>query len=410
MHIVICNVWLLTLFNVMLFVSSEDVSSIGIHMFNDEATSEPKWPKTTGYVYFTLWFDSKMYHANVYVDGTAQQRYYQITQFDVTNCANIQETQIMIENDNSNGWFLIDKIDFTTSSGIWYGLDAYCGQTNAYPSAMEGNWQTDVSQCTTGGSRFRNYGVICVDTSNCDYRLEVLTFDTTMQNEYILTAGWSHTTSPEACAQTNVPTSTELPPSATTNQPSISNAPTGSPVRTATTQPSYTPTMPPSSTVTHQTSYTPSELPSHGATYSPSNTPTWFPVSTPPSYIQSTKEPTAYPSRAPLPTESPWTASPIQSTPIPTVLPSASPSLHSFITSTVEPERNDFSTQSNDKPTEGDQRNEPTTSVVVILVAFIAAVIMILATIHCIKRRKSLQNNQKMIQIDQVAEDDIVNH
>eukprot|EP01083_Nonionella_stella_P168049 566247_1 len=162
--------------------------------------------------------------------------------------------------------------------------------------------------------------------------------------------------------------------------------PTSHPTHSPSRNPSSSPTPIPTSVPTSGPSIDPSSFPTISPTYGPTTEPTYIP----------TDDPTSNPLKTPT-VSKPTTSDPI----------------------TIEAEIQDDGVfgdvevtfkNTNDKPTEGDQRNEPITSVVVILVAFIAAVIMILATIHCIKRRKSLQNNQKMIQKDQVAEDDIVNH
>eukprot|EP01083_Nonionella_stella_P308117 1085798_1 len=227
----------------------ESVKTITVRLTDTPTAGAP-------HVKATLWFDTAIYEFTL--DNLQPNTQYALSSTEFTtigqsDCMDASDTKIMIERDG--GAVFIDWVSFETYSGTWYGIDGYCAFDQAdidYYLANYYDWIQEDSECPLGYSKLH----FCVDNDmiDCAPAKQILYFDVSTPNEYIMDSAWED--------------GTAVVPQIVTCNPS--NGPTASP-----TEPTLSPTDP-------------SDGPTAAPSYDPSNGPTTSPT-------ESTRSPTDNP-------------------------------------------------------------------------------------------------------------------
>eukprot|EP01083_Nonionella_stella_P090871 253962_1 len=232
----------------------------------------------------TLWFDSTIYQVQFTASQPGKEYTFNNPSI-IGQCTGDLNTQIMIENDDTDA-IEFDWIKFSTTSNVWYGIDAYCVTGAVAAKYLDGgsyyddynHWILSQPACPS------QYALdhTCTDTDNCPPSKQIFYFDTTKPNQYITYAGYAtgaYTVPQETtCTPTGMPTNvpiTAFPTTAPTNVPTVfpSNIPTSVPSNIPTTIPTILPSDIPSNVpIIHPTNGP--TIPSQLSAHSPTNMPT----------------------------------------------------------------------------------------------------------------------------------------
>eukprot|EP01083_Nonionella_stella_P294562 1001295_1 len=230
----------------------ESVTSISVYV-SDENTAESDSPN----VYVTLWYDTAVYQFDI--NSPERDRVY--TYNGQSNCNTpTSNTKVMIENDWDDA-IIFDWIQFTTSSGTWYGIDAKCIDSitaeDYYYSAEWNHWllPLDPSECS---SRYASLH-FCIDNdpTDCGPSKQIFFFDTSRPNQSI--------TNPEYVSGVNI----------------VVTCPTSPPTPIPTSPPTSKPTHQPTPTPTVNPTAKPTKIPTHNPTIMPTNSPSKMPSNFP---------------------------------------------------------------------------------------------------------------------------------
>eukprot|EP01083_Nonionella_stella_P078487 214824_1 len=164
----------------------------------------------------TLWYNSTIYQYNVTSpnQATAYEAYLQsapvLSVLHSSDCYTF-EPKVMFEKHGPNAVF-IDKISFHTISGLWYGIDEICRDTEQ-PDALF--LQSD-NVCASGFYHYSNIGIDLDDPLDFSPHKQLIYFDMTTPNQFITNALLVDGTTIDPVQETCNPT---LNPTKTTNFP-----------------------------------------------------------------------------------------------------------------------------------------------------------------------------------------------
>eukprot|EP01084_Bolivina_argentea_P146915 257134_1 len=201
--------------HVILSNSIDSVTSIEIQT-SSRSSSDTDNPN----VYFTLYFNSAIYQTTLSSPKSDKKYTKTPTKIGSYCSLDMSDTTVMVENDDTNA-VIIDWIKFTTSSGIWYGVDGVCAPSSFIGDSHWDGWLTAESNCA---STYTMYD-FCIDKDNsdCGPAKQIYYSDTSTPDAYISYArresGVGIAIESHTCEPTNKP-STNNPSNDPTTNPS----------------------------------------------------------------------------------------------------------------------------------------------------------------------------------------------